>query len=218
MGISEHEAGARLRPWLIAASAAIGWGTLTIVILHLISSHNPLLDSLSSYAFTDRGTGMLAASILSLAVGSLAVQGALHTAGIPLSRTTRILFGTWTLGLVVAALFPASYAEHFNPLRGEIHQYSCTIAFLSMPALGFSLLRSLPGNRTLERLTVAATGCLLLFGVSYAFPTLPLFGIIQRGALGIDVALLCSLLLAAKNSCVPARSNASILTAAEQPR
>ena len=83
------EQGKRTRPWRLVALGAIGWGLFTAVVLHIISSHNPVYDTLSSYTVTDRGEGMLAASVLSLAIGSLAVLGALHAAGVPLSRTTR---------------------------------------------------------------------------------------------------------------------------------
>jgi hypothetical protein len=50
-----------------------------MTILHLISSHNPVFDTLSSYAFTDRG-GMFEASVLSLSIGSLVLLGALYAA------------------------------------------------------------------------------------------------------------------------------------------
>jgi hypothetical protein len=62
--------GTRTRPWLITSAAAIGWGIVTMTILHLISSHNPVFDTLSNYAFTDRGGGMFEASVLSLSIGS----------------------------------------------------------------------------------------------------------------------------------------------------
>src|SRR3981081_3543852 len=97
--------GTRTRPWLITSAAAIWWGIITMTILHLISSHNPVIDTLSSYAFTDRGGGMFEASVLSLSIGSLSPLGALYAAGISISRTTTTLFSTWSLGLATAALF-----------------------------------------------------------------------------------------------------------------
>src|SRR5689334_22599198 len=110
-GDSRVDGVARTRPWLVVSGVAIGWGVLTILVLHLISSHNPVLDTLSSYAFTDRGTGLLAMSILSLSIGSLAVLGALRTAGVPFGGTTTALFCTWSGGLALAATFPASYEK-----------------------------------------------------------------------------------------------------------
>jgi hypothetical protein len=206
----------RTRPWLLASVAAISWGTFTITVLHIISSRNPVLDTLSSYAFTDRGTGMLAASMLSLAIGSLATAGALMAAGIPVSRTTGALFGTWSGGLTVAAMFPASYPENPNPMSGQIHQYSCLVAFLSVPAIGVSLLdrlREVPAlqrNRaTVKRWTRYSAISLLLFGLSYllaAFPGVPVVdqlsailpvGFTQRVALAVDIVLIGALMLLA---------------------
>lgn len=180
--------------WLLAATAAICWSVVTMVILNVVSSHDPVYDTLSSYAYTDRGTGMLTKSILSLAAGSLALLVALRAAGIALSHTSFVLFGTWSLGLVTAALFPASYPEHPNVISGVIHQYSCVIAIISLPVLGCSLLGRLP-DAPLAWLTVAAGGGLLLFAISFAFPSLLPFGIAQRTALAVDVALLGRMLM-----------------------
>jgi hypothetical protein len=194
----------RARPWLIVSFAAIGWGAFTITVLHLISSHNPVFDTLSSYAFTDHGSGLLEASMLSLAVGSLAILGALYVAGTTISRTAGTLFSTWSLGLATAAVFPASYATHPHPVSGDIHQYSCLVAFLSMPGIGFSILEKVGGESRamVARLLRYTVGGLALFGASYllaAFPGIPGFsqlsaalpvGVTQRIALGTDLALM----------------------------
>jgi hypothetical protein len=203
------------RRWLIVSVAAIGWGTLTITVLHLISSHNPVLDTLSSYAFTDRGSGMLGASMLSLAVGSLAILGALDAAGISISRTAGTLFFTWSLGLATAAVFPASYATNPHPVSGEIHQYSCLVAFLSVPGIGFSVLEKVAdrSRATLDRLTWYTVAGIALFGTSYllaAFPGTPVIdrlsavlpvGLSQRIALATDLALLVWLMVLASRTC-----------------
>src|SRR5689334_25102746 len=111
------EQGKRTRPWRLVALGAIGWGLFTAVVLHVISSRNPVYDTLSSYTVTDRGDGMLAASVLSLAVGSLAVLGALHAVGAPLSRTTRLLPAPWSRGRAPAAAVPAGAATGPGPRR-----------------------------------------------------------------------------------------------------
>jgi hypothetical protein len=188
------EQGKRTRPWRLVALGAIGWGLFTAVVLHIISSHDPVYDTLSSYTVTDRGEGMLAASVLSLAVGSLAVLGAL-----------------WSLGMAAAAVFPASYPEAPDPVSGEIHLYACLVAFLSLPGAAISLLETLRGRPERAavvraiRLTAVAFG---LFAISFvlvrlseagigpfreisdAFP----IGVTQRGLLLADVVLLCTLL------------------------
>lgn len=81
-----------------------------------------------------------------LSIGSLTALGALAAAGIPLSRTTKLLFVLWSLGLAAAAIFPASYPEFPDPVSGEIHLYACLIAFLSLPAAGFTLRDNLRGT------------------------------------------------------------------------
>jgi hypothetical protein len=211
--------GTRTRPWLITSAVAIGWGIATMTILHLISSHNPVLDTLSSYAFTDRGGGMFEASVLSLSIGSLVLLGALYAARLPISRTTTTLFSTWSLGLATAAFFPASYATHPNPVSGEIHQYSCLLAFLSMPGIGFSVLDKVGGIPALAtsramvaRLSRYSLAGLALFGTSYLladFPGTPVVsqfsaalpvGVAQRIALAVDLALLFGLMLLASRA------------------
>jgi hypothetical protein len=205
------ETGKRTRPWRLVALAAIGWGLFTAVVLHMISSHDPVYDTLSSYTVTDRGEGMLAASVLSLAIGSLAVLGALHVAGVPLSRTARLLLALWALGMAAAAVFPASYPAAPDPVSGEIHLYACLVAFLSLPGAAISLLEPLRGRpervalvRAI-RLSGAAFG---LFALSFVFVRLneagiepfraisdafPI-GVMQRLLLLADVVLLVTLL------------------------
>jgi len=168
------------RVWRLVAVAAIGWGSFTAVVLHLISSHDPIYDTLSSYAFTDRGTGMLGASVLSLAIGSLAVLGALHASGVPLSRTSRILLALWSLGLAAAAIFPASYPENPDPVSGQIHLYACLIAFLSLPGAAISLLdplRGRPERVWLVRCIRLAAATFALFAVSFVFVRLAEAGV-----------------------------------------
>jgi hypothetical protein len=205
------EQGKRTRPWTLVALGAIGWGLFTAVVLHIISSHDPVYDTLSSYTVTDRGEGMLAASVLSLAVGSLAVLGALHAAGVPLSRTTRLLLALWSLGMAAAAVFPASYPAAPDPVSGEIHLYACLVAFCSLPGAAISLLEPLRGRPEhaavvrAVRLTAVAFG---LFALSFVFVRLseagvgpfkeisdavPI-GVTQRALLLADVVLLFTLL------------------------
>jgi hypothetical protein len=198
----------RTKPWLIASVVAIGWALFTMVVLHLISSRDPVFDTLSSYAYVDRGTGMLGASVLSLSIGSLTALGALAAAGIPLSRTTKLLFVLWSLGLAAAAIFPASYPEFPDPVSGEIHLYACLIAFLSLPAAGFSLrdnLRGTPAARRIGRLAWGSATGLVVFGLSFIFVRLsdiPFFmtltdivpvGVAQRLSLVVHVILIAGM-------------------------
>jgi hypothetical protein len=175
------EQGKRTRPWRLVALGAIGWGLFTAVVLHIISSHDPVYDTLSSYTVTDRGEGMLAASVLSLAIGSLAILGALQVAGVPLSRTTRLLLVLWSLGMAAAAVFPASYPAAPDPVSGEIHLYACLVAFLSLPGAAISLLEPLKGRP--ERVLVVRA--IRLTAVAFAFFALS-FVFVRLSEAGIE--------------------------------
>ncbi|MEU0469531.1 DUF998 domain-containing protein [Amycolatopsis sp. NPDC006131] len=188
MGISE-----RARPWLLAANVAIGWGLFTAFILHVVSGRNPVSDTLSSYALADGGVGLLGASMIAIAVGSVALLAALKAAGHRLSRTTQVLFWAWSTGLVAAAFFPASYPERFDPVSGQIHEYACAIAFLSLAALGWTLPAGLRTHPAVVRLTLLTLGGVLLFGVSYLVPGVLPVGLSQRLALAADVGLLITI-------------------------
>jgi hypothetical protein len=187
-----------------------------MTILHLISSHNPVFDTLSSYAFTDRG-GMFEASVLSLSIGSLILRALRGQGESAAPRTT--LFSTWSLGLATAAFFPASYATHPNSVSGECRQYSCLLAFLSMPGICFWVhdkiggIPALAASRAmLTRLSRYSLGALALFGTSYllaAFPGGPVVsqlsaalsvGVTQRIALAVDLALLFGLMMLASRA------------------
>jgi hypothetical protein len=175
------EQGKRTRPWRLVALGAIGWGLFTAVVLHIISSHDPVYDTLSSYTVTDRGEGMLAASVLSLAIGSLAILGALQVAGVPLSRTTRLLLVLWSLGMAAAAVFPASYPAAPDPVSGEIHLYACLVAFLSLPGAAISLLEPLKGRP--ERVLIVRA--IRLTAVAFAFFALS-FVFVRLSEAGIE--------------------------------
>lgn len=210
---------ARTQPWLVMSTAAISWGVLAFVVLHLVSGRNPFQDAVSFYAFTDQAPGLLAVSILLVAIGSATTLGALKAARVPLSRTTRVLFVFWSGGLALAAAFPVSYGQLSSLLSGEIHQYSCVAAFLSVPALGFSLLkqtRNVPGvtrcRVSLARWTRYSVASLGLFGASYLIakvPGVPILaglseilpvGLTQRVTLTVDIGLIYSVLQLARHA------------------
>ncbi len=193
MGISGASPGERARPWLLVANVAIGWGLFTAVILHVVSGRNPVWDTLSSYALAEGGVGLLGASMIAIAVGSVALLTAVKAAGHRLSRTTQVLFWAWSTGLVAAALFPASYPERFDPVSGQIHEYACAIAFLSLAALGWTLPARLRTHPAITRLTLLTLGGVLLFGVSYLVPGVLPVGLAQRLALAADIGLLITI-------------------------
>lgn len=207
---------ARTRVWTVAASAGLCWGLFTLVILHVVSSFNPLTDPLSRYAFTDQGGGMLEASLLSVAVGVIAVRGAVLSSGLPVTRTTSTLVYATSTGLATAALFRATFSPEIDPISGRIHQYASVVAFASLPAIALSLLDAIRATPALRRTAVVLTRLLrvalislALFGLSYvadALATRPVFGTLgdvipvgftQRIVFVVDFSLLTALLVAA---------------------
>jgi len=221
-----------VRIWRLTALAAIAWGLFTITVLHIVSSHDPIHDTLSSYTITDRGQGMLGASVLSVAVGSVAVFGALVVGGVAMTFSTKVLLILWSLGLATAAVFPASYPQSPDPISGEIHLYSCLIAFASLPGAAITMLEPLRG--TAERVFLVrwlrfGLGAVVLFGLSFLFvrldeagvqpfhtftEVLPV-GITQRLTLVANIALLFVFLRIAVRT-ETARS-AVLVTSAPQP-
>lgn len=205
---------ARTRAWTIAATAGLGWALFTLIVLHSVSSFDPLTDPLSRYAFTDRGGGMLEASLLSAAVGVIAVRGSVLSAGLTVSRTTSTLVYATSTGLATAALFPATFSSDIDPVSGRIHQYASVVAFASLPAIALSLLDVLRATPVLARVASALTWLLrialvslALFGVSYvadALAGVPGFaavaetvpvGFTQRIVFLVDLSLLAVLLV-----------------------
>ncbi|WP_254126249.1 DUF998 domain-containing protein [Amycolatopsis sp. CA-230715] len=197
---------ARARVWVAVSAATMAWGAFTMLLMHAVSNRDPLFDTLSSYVISGQGAAMLASSILALAVSSIALLGALLSCGIGASRTCVALFAIWTTGLTLAAIFPASWPERPDPVSGQIHQYACLFAFLSLPGIGFAVLERVPDAR-IRKLTFLSVGTLALFGLSYLFNALrdvpdvsdlsamlPV-GVMQRLTLAVDLALLCGLLL-----------------------
>ncbi|WP_026455398.1 DUF998 domain-containing protein, partial [Saccharomonospora iraqiensis] len=170
---------ARARRWTVVAWAALGWAAFTLVVLHAVSPYDPVRDPVSRYAFGTDGAGLLEASLLSFALGVVAVYTALSASGHRFGRTPTLLAVATTAGLVAAALFPAAFTDDVAPASGLIHQYASLLAFLCLPGMVVCLLdrtRSAPGpahaRRTTTRLLVADLAALALFGSAYVVDTL----------------------------------------------
>ncbi|WP_019816642.1 DUF998 domain-containing protein [Saccharomonospora saliphila] len=219
LGTRTATAGAatRLRAWTVAAWAALGWAVFTLLVLHAVSSFDPVRDPVSRYAFTAEGAGMLEASLISFAIGVVAVHRVLVGSGVRVSGTATALVAVTTAGLVAAALFPATYTDDIDPVSGLIHQYASLLAFLSLPGIALCVLEHCQDSASagvrarLTRLLVADLAALALFGASYCLdnflpPTLvysslaevlPVGGV-QRVVLVLHVFLLATLLTVAR--------------------
>lgn len=200
----------------ILSIAAVGGLLLSLIQmfdLHLVTMHqvDPLRDTISGYAYVEPGRWMLETSVVYLSIGSLALFAALLSAGMSASPTTYLLFGMWVTGLALAALFPAT--RTLDPtLSGQVHWYGSLLAFLSLPAIGYSVARTFGElidsprtTRWVQRLATVSTVLLLLFGLSYlpgALPDLPfarlldglpIAGLSQRLTLVLGFAMLAVL-------------------------
>jgi hypothetical protein len=204
-----------LRGWTLIAALALASAVAMLTVLHLLAPFDPLSDPLSRYAFADPVGGMLVASLLALALGVIAVRRALAT-GLTLGPFTSWLTGATAAGLVGAALFPASFPGHIDPVSGRIHQYASVVGFLCLPAIGVSVLCGLNAvpalaraRAVLVRLLATAAVALVLFGLSYltdllppgparwALDMVPPVGITQRVVLLADLGVLLALLVLA---------------------
>jgi hypothetical protein len=213
----------------IAAVGALTLSLIQMFDLHLVtmSKMDPLRDTISGYASVEPGRWMLETSVVYLSIGSLALFAALLSAGMPATPTTYLLFGVWVTGLALAALFPAT--RTIAPTAsGEIHWFGSLLAFLSLPAIGYSVARrfgqlidSARITTWVLRLATMSVAALLVFGLSYLpgklpdvalareLTTWPIAGLSQRLALAFDVALLAVLgvaLLRYTRSVAPSRA------------
>ena len=159
---------------LSPASAALGWALFLLVILHLVSSFDPIFDPVSRYAFTDAGRGMLEVSLLSFAVGVVSVRGALLASGLPVSRTATILIITTATVWWPPRCSRRRTPRRSNPVSGLIHEYASLLAFLSLPGVAVSMLDQIRDieelqrvRRMLTRLVWVSLASLALFGLGY---------------------------------------------------
>ena len=195
---------ARSGHWIVPTYWVMSLGILAIVLMQVTSSRSIFGDALSSYAFGPVDSVLFAVSVLSLAACAALVPLSLRSAGIALGRWTVTLFGAWGGGLTLAVLFPAAYGAHPNLTSGTIHQYSCAVAFTTLPASLIGVVRR--ARRTgalalsrlqLERLLRIAVGCLALFGLSYLAEKLGTVGILDAISIVLPVAVTQRIVLAA---------------------
>lgn len=225
---SLRQAQARARPteratgrhWIAGIEWVMALGIVAIVLMHVTSTRSFFGDALSSYAFSPIDPILFRISVLSLAVCAVLIPVSLRSAGLKVGIATSALFGAWGSGLTLAVMFPAAYGEHPDFTSGAIHQYSCALAFTTLPASMIGVIREarqagvLARRRLpLTRLLRIAIVCLAFFGLSYLAKKLSYLSIFdaisiilpvamtQRIVLGADIVVLVGIvLLAARTS------------------
>lgn len=133
----------RATGWALVAVAGFVASLLPVVHLHLSAGAavNPVRQTVSDYALTPGGAGLLALSVFALAAGSAALVTALTLAGLPRPAGTRWLLGSWCAGLAVAGVFPTDPADVPSSLSGNLHRCAGLVMFLAVPLAGWLISR-----------------------------------------------------------------------------
>lgn len=118
-----------------------GVGTLLLAVLALLSAArcvitmiylgfefraeiDPIRTPASYYVFVEGGSAPFTSAAVALAVAALAVLVGMTWAGAHLSGRPTVLFGVWSLCLVLAAVFPTDNTPDITSFSGWIHQFA----------------------------------------------------------------------------------------------
>jgi hypothetical protein len=182
-----------------AALLVVGYLTAT-----LGQQVDPIKDPVSDYEFHGAGGPLFVAAVLLLISGGVAVIVAMGHAGLPRSRAVRVFFGLWCAGLSLVAVFPANRSAVDPTASGEIHRFGGAVYLTCLPIACWLLARSLRGNpqwteaaTRIRRFAVAGAATAAAFGAS-EFAQWPAQGLLERFALGSELALVVVLALAAQ--------------------
>lgn len=170
---------------------------LPVLYLHMSSSGrvSPVDMTVSDYVSVSHGGELLAVSMLSLVVSSLALLAGLAASAVPRLGPVRALCYVWCLGLVTALVFPTDPIGSPVSWMGVVHRYAGGIFFACVPVAGWLLhsrFRHSPHWRgvatTTRRLSLASgviSVAFLLSHVPATFPTMPgaefVGQVLQRG-------------------------------------
>lgn len=186
----------------LAAISLVGLviGVIATIVGHLglDSGYDPLQLTISDYALSDRGAA-IAIAMVALAFGSFALLAALARAGVRVSRLPAFLLSIWSLGLVVAAVVRTDPPGlDATSTAAYVHRYASVTAFVAMP-IAAAVIASRMGStwrRTAVIVRRLCAACGLSLGLFWwvAFPGhRVLLGLVERGLLGIELAILASL-------------------------
>jgi hypothetical protein len=185
----------------LVVGAVLVTGYLTVVLWRQV---DPMTTPVSDYAFYGPGGPLFVLSVLLLLFGGVALVAAMNDVRMPRSKGVRVLFGLWCAGLVLCAVFPANQVANSPTVSGEVHRLGGAVFLTSLPLAGTWLARALLldprwtlSAARVRRVAMAAVVTAAAFGVSQLATWLPL-GLLERFALGAEVALLVVLALAVR--------------------
>ncbi|MGW8365156.1 DUF998 domain-containing protein [Streptomyces wedmorensis] len=206
---------ARTAAGVRAPLALIGAGALAMVMVEMLNPEYDLVsETLSRYVHGTAGP-LLPAALLAVGAASAVLAARLGPGTGRAGRAGRAALVVWTLGILVAGLFPADPPGHWHrPSPSElVHGNAAFLAFAALPTAAVLLRRRMPtahrpGLRTaLNALTwasITTTTALAVFlidvmdgGPSLGLGSAPtLVGLAERLVIAADLAWLALALVA----------------------
>ncbi|MEW2587890.1 DUF998 domain-containing protein [Streptomyces virginiae] len=187
-----------------APLALIGSGVLAMAVLEALNPEYDLIgETISRYVHGTAGW-LLPAALLAAGAASAVLTVRLGTGAGRAGRAGRAALAVWTVGILVAALFPADPPGQWGrPSPSElVHGNAAFLAFAALPTAALLLRRALagwrPGLRTalniLTAASVTATAALAVFlvDVMHGGPSLgpagapTLVGLVERLVIAAD--------------------------------
>ncbi|MEU7836778.1 DUF998 domain-containing protein [Nonomuraea sp. NPDC049129] len=193
----------------LAAVAALGYAQFAL----------PGQPLLSDYALIPGGMAPVLIGMLALAGSCLSLAYALATREPARSAAARVLLLAATAGLMLSAVFPTDPGNAaVGSLAGEIHRWSSAVIFTTLPVAGWTLARGrapLPKWNRVRALSVTSVVALVAYLAAHpAAFTSPLigggayYGLLERGVVLADIALVVCMAMTAVERRPAARSAA----------
>lgn len=204
-----------------------GVGTLLLALLALLSAArcvltmiylgfefraelNPIRTPASYYVFIEGGSAPFTSAAVALAVAALAVLVGMTWAGAHVSGRPSVLFGVWSLCLVLAAMFPTDNSPDITSFSGWVHQFAGAGILLLLSFAGLAAaprLAESPGwepvvgiVRVLSICAGVLTAMYLVFRVVEFAPDLfaaigivDVGGALQRASMGFQIGVVVAL-------------------------
>ncbi|AQZ66017.1 unnamed protein product [[Actinomadura] parvosata subsp. kistnae] len=175
---------------------------------------------LSDYALVPGGMLPVLIGMLALAVACLGLAYGLTTVDPARTAPTRVLLVAGAAGLMMSAIFPTDPGtSQIGSVSGEIHRWSAAVVFTSLPVAGWILARgrtAAPRWNAVRAISVAAGVTLAVYLAAHpASITSSLvnggayYGMLERGVVLAEMALLIAMALAAFPGRAAAKSEPS---------
>ncbi|MEO6081664.1 MAG: DUF998 domain-containing protein [Umezawaea sp.] len=187
---------------LARISIALLTGCLLItayLTVALNSQVDPVATVVSDYVFYRHGGVLYVLAVVLLAGGGVAVVAGVASLGVRGSRPRTLLLGLWCSGLLLCAAFPTNRLSGESSFSGDLHRLAGGTFLTSLPLAGWQLakaLRSHPGLRPLAQRVRLLAAAGLVFAAAFGLcqlappPLVDFQGLLERLALGAEVALL----------------------------